>query len=61
LGSKPDLSVHGVEHPTIITKPADKFQPSTFKRVYEFAYSAGGLNKTINGAEAFALEQISKG
>jgi hypothetical protein len=60
LGTMPDLPTHGVEHSTVITQPAEKFQLSTFKQVYEFAYNISGLNKTIRGAEAFALEQISK-
>jgi hypothetical protein len=60
LGPMPDLPTHGVEHSTVIEQPAEKFQLSTFKQVYKFAYSASGLNKTISGAEAFAKKWMEQ-
>lgn len=61
LGTMPDLPVHGVEQSIVTAQPTKKFQLSTFKQVYGFAFSFNGLNKISCEAEEFALEQISKG
>ena len=61
LGPMPDLHTRSVEHSTVIAQPAEKFQLSTFKQVYEFANGFPlGLNKTSREAEEFAKKWMEK-
>ena len=60
LGSKPDLPTQGSEQPAVITPPAKQPKRVTFEEVYRFAYSPGGINKSYEGAEAFARKWMKQ-